>query len=292
VQKYDGRRGFTPLSVSQIKQIAGRAGRFGMQAAGEAPGGFVTTLKEQDLPILRKTMQIAVPPVLFARVSPHKQAMRGLRGYTPENATTETLYLAEMHSGLLPPHYRHCFPDALSTICSFLDGIGKFTIDDSFLFVISPFPWRDAEAIGAVGASYVAKYYEDMFVDIEEAVRRMPYFEALTTVEAVMRGEKVKRFNAARCLQGMETFHKVLMVYIWLSFRNSLAYPSHEAAMALKERLELGMHWCLEEVSLLQDSEHGRTPNKAPIQFLTKAQQRASKEKILPPTPALDPARK
>ncbi|KAE8269104.1 hypothetical protein A4X09_0g3237 [Tilletia walkeri] len=63
--KWDG-GSVVPLSTSQIKQIAGRAGRYGTQenvGDSEAKGGIVTTLNEDDLPYVHAALASGIVPI-------------------------------------------------------------------------------------------------------------------------------------------------------------------------------------------------------------------------------------
>lgn len=60
VGKFDGKEE-RPLSVPQIKQIAGRAGRYGLHAKDSV--GICTTLYDEDLPILRESLLVPPEPL-------------------------------------------------------------------------------------------------------------------------------------------------------------------------------------------------------------------------------------
>lgn len=65
LHKYDGVE-TRPLSASEIKQIAGRAGRY---ASGHAEG-YVSVLNSEDLPLLREALATATPHVTQACLLP------------------------------------------------------------------------------------------------------------------------------------------------------------------------------------------------------------------------------
>ncbi|KAF7353860.1 ATP-dependent RNA helicase [Mycena venus] len=257
VSKYDGQRGLVTLSVSQMKQIAGRAGRFGMHNADETPGGFVTTLRKEDLPILRKTLALQLPPLLYARNLPPKVDFSQMISHLPANATTETSHLALVHAGLGPSQ-------------------GYFTLSDRAFIIQAPFPWRDRTALDAINA-FIATYYERMHVDLASVMRQLGYLEMLENAETAMRsqggrGVDGRRFKHALQLPQLETFHKILVAYMWLSFRNPVSYPSQQEAMDLKERLEHSLHWCLQEMTRYEgDSSMQMQKRKVvPIEFKTR----------------------
>ncbi|KAJ7348849.1 P-loop containing nucleoside triphosphate hydrolase protein [Mycena albidolilacea] len=273
VWKFDGKRD-TLLSVSQMKQIAGRAGRFGMHGADEKPGGFVTTLKVEDLPILRKTLALQVPPLLYARIAPPGPMFAGLASRLPANATTESIFLASMHAGLCPPYCRPNIPDQLSTVCDYMDQLGHFTLPDKVFIMQAPFPWRDRTALETIN-TFIGTYYQSMNVDLVPILERLGYMEMLENAEAAMkspegRGTTGRRFKPSNELPGLETFHKILVAYMWLSFRNPVSYSAQDQTMELKERLEHTLHWCLQEMTRIDGKNSVHVQSKrAPIVFKT-----------------------
>lgn len=72
------------LSASQIKQIAGRAGRYGTNADGSADGGAVTCLQEEDMPILRAALASPRADIHYAMTAPMPESSTELRALLPE----------------------------------------------------------------------------------------------------------------------------------------------------------------------------------------------------------------
>ncbi|KAJ7491016.1 P-loop containing nucleoside triphosphate hydrolase protein [Mycena latifolia] len=267
VRKFDGRMERL-LSVSQMKQIAGRAGRFGLHAADQVPGGFVTTLRPEDLPVLRRTMKIAIPPIMYARSQPTPEMIKTLAAQLPAGTSTETMFLATIHLGLLPPHFRHCYPDRLELMGEYLDRLGDFTVDERMKFMEAPFPWRDATALDAI-CSFIKLYYERMHIDVMATVRELPFLAELEAAEAAQ--AQNDGTQARRMLFGLEVFHKLLTAYMWLSLRKPVAYPSYDDAIKLKERLERVLHWCLQVVTVQAGARPAhKSMTKAPIEFVTR----------------------
>jgi replicative superfamily II helicase len=65
MHKYDGQE-LRPLTPTEVKQIAGRAGRFG----GAHAAGYVTCLSESDLPLLRQCLATASEEIAEACLLP------------------------------------------------------------------------------------------------------------------------------------------------------------------------------------------------------------------------------
>ncbi|KAJ7765737.1 P-loop containing nucleoside triphosphate hydrolase protein [Mycena metata] len=278
------------ISVSQMKQIAGRAGRFGMQETDEVPGGFVTTLNPEDLPVLKKTLPIQIPPLPFARIAATRDQFSELAGYLPPTAATETVFLAHIHAGNLPIYCRASMPPSLSLICEYLDQQGYFTYWDRLQLIQAPFPWRDRMALDAI-TEFVATYYQTMYVDVTATMRKLGYLDKLEAVELVMQTaagvKRPKRFNHSFHLDGLETFHKILVVYLWLSYRNPVSYPAQDLAVKMKERLERALHWCLEEMSLVKGTT-APVSKPAIVHWRSERDQKAAEmDESMGPSPSL-----
>ncbi|KAF7314986.1 ATP-dependent RNA helicase [Mycena indigotica] len=246
VHKFDGHRE-TVLSVSQMKQIAGRAGRFGMH---DSPGGFVTTLRKEDLPILTRTLPLPNTPVRHARLNATLAQLTRIVACLPENVSTETLFNAVSYTGRFSPHILPAVYQHLPLISPFLDT-HDLSLADRLLLLEAPFPWRDVSAMDAINR-LIHQYNVDSHIDFELYVQEMGFLIKLLDAECAMKlGTKCNgdTFNPSRELAGLENFHKILVLYIWLSYRNPVAFDAFDMAVGLKTRVEQALHWCLEEMT-------------------------------------------
>ncbi|KAJ7084860.1 P-loop containing nucleoside triphosphate hydrolase protein [Mycena belliarum] len=265
VRKFDG-RAEKLLSTSSMKQIAGRAGRFGLHRGDEAPGGYVTTLRPEDLPVLRRTLQLEIMPLKAARITLEVESLNIAAAHLPPRPSTETILLAVIHLGGLPLCYRHTYPERFQEVAAFIDSVGMFTLAEACHFMTAPFPWRDPLTLDAVRA-FIVGYYERMHVDVMVMMRELPYLAQLEDAEAAHAAMDGRR--AKHLLHGLEMLHRLLTSYMWLALRKPVAYPSYTDATTLKERCERVLHWCLRQVTL-RSGDVTAASRKPPIRYVSK----------------------
>ena len=265
VHKYDGRNR-TTLSISQVKQIAGRAGRYGLHE-DDSSGGVATTLHKHDLPILRRLMGAKIPESTKRAILPTR---------VEKHAAVEEL--------LTEPSFGAVF-DILSTVSSIsenyttrdhvsgelasrtIDEVCKdMTVAERMLVFYAPIPWRD-EAVVDAALVMLRKLGETSFVEFEEAIRGSDSasiaFEALdkltsaNTVDihnansnANINSDTNTNINStprinADLLRGLEAVYRITVLYLWFSFRLPVAFAEREVAARVKGRTEEAIEWCL-----------------------------------------------
>jgi ATP-dependent RNA helicase SUPV3L1/SUV3 len=248
VRKWDGGNERS-LSVSQVKQIAGRAGRYGLHG-DEAPNGLVTTLREPDLPFLASTLNLPAEPLQYARLSPTKESFTGIANALPPGSTTQAIYTAHMYVSRLQPMYRYIMTgeNRTFTMCDFVDTYGpKLTVVDRLQLLMAPIPWRDTGCVEIV-TKFIQMYSNNMDVKVMEALGSTNYLDTLVGIEAMVKAGMPPR-GKAPVLETLESFHKSLVFYLWMSFRNPVSYNRQTEAADLKVRVEKALDWSLEGMS-------------------------------------------
>jgi len=318
-----------PLTVSQIKQIAGRAGRYGHSLVGEKPGGFVTTLNSEDLPAVQEALSLPSTPTLtHAYIGPTFESLALIAPALSHSSShklvdLETAQMAHVYTTLPPSSvYKHCYKAQMPEICTWVEtqSQGQFTWEDKLKLMFTPIPWRDEMGLRAA-EEMAALQREEMCVLIEKmkvVVGNGKKNGLLGTLEAMelkisetekMRGRGSEKkegemrkgssqndlspylpllesrpslssesrpssslsssenppspsssssldFSAQpsathirqELLEQLEALHKILVMYMWSHFKNSVVYPDRDIAESLKSRVEVALDWGLREV--------------------------------------------
>ncbi|KAF9011933.1 P-loop containing nucleoside triphosphate hydrolase protein [Cyathus striatus] len=227
--------GFEKLSVSAVKQIAGRAGRFGM---GLENGGFTTTFKEMDLDFLRKTLVLQPAPLRYACLGVSETTFSKLAAVLPIDASTATIYDAHVYAGRIPHNFRYTNIDLLNEMSSFVDeraSLNGLTTAERIMFMNSPVSWRDDDFLEGLDL-LLRDYRFRGKVDFMKALQTSKYPAVLSSVQRHMtkikntRNAKEGRSNSnySDMLLGLETYHKLTVLYMWMFQRNPVVWPQGE----------------------------------------------------------------
>ncbi|RPD55693.1 P-loop containing nucleoside triphosphate hydrolase protein [Lentinus tigrinus ALCF2SS1-7] len=245
VAKWDG-VGMRLLSASQIKQIAGRAGRFGLHDSDAA--GVVTTLHGPDLQVVRKALAASFEPLHLARLNMTMETVTPVVHALPFDAKGSTIGEVFLYVSKMLPVFQFQDVDelteAMKTIDSFTDCL---TLEHRLLVQNSPCPWRDNYAVDGA-RSLLEIYREKLQVRVEEVLHRGRLLSKLNRALVLMQspGRSPDNMTVVQLLSTLETVHKVLDLYLWFSYRLTLAFPDQKNAFKLRRLTELVMDWCLE----------------------------------------------
>ncbi len=251
--KYDG-QALRPLDVSSVKQIAGRAGRYGLHKEQVDLGGTTTTLYDDDLPHLQYCVAQPYEPLPWVRIGFHGQILRNIVSVLPVGSPMYTILSAAKFIGRLPSYVQYTHDDQFLDACAFLDEHwANMSIDDKLTLVHSPVSWRDPLGLEIVQKIWAQQARGDR-IDFVRALRDTGLLETLDELENKMRMEEAglpsrAKHNDNMSLMVLESMHKVSGFYLWMSFRHPLQYCDAELVTAIKVRLELVLNWALDRLS-------------------------------------------
>lgn len=293
LHKFNGKME-VPLPLTSVKQIAGRAGRFGMHktvpaldadlSTPSAPeptsGGSVTTLHTTDLPILRQLLPLPLPSLPRATLDIPFDTLSTLSYLLPHTTSYASL-LDHTHNLVVPPNHttlgsaHHKLP--LAELVQ--EHRDKLTLGEIEVFGYSPVSTRDPISV-QIFRRVIQSYANEGHVDILKCFGPSLLIEQLVRCEYALipiidpehRGSPKKQPVPPVLIQSiplLETLHKSLVFYIWLAFRFPIAFPDQALAQDIKARAEKVLEECLQRLPGLKV--------KKALTVLTGKQQRVAK---------------
>ncbi|XP_042064017.1 ATP-dependent RNA helicase SUV3, mitochondrial-like [Salvia splendens] len=210
LKKFDGTE-MRDLTVSEIKQIAGRAGRY----KSKFPVGEVTCLKADDLPLLHSSLSSPSPTLEQAGLFPSFDLIVMFSRLHPTYGLKQIMEHFVEHAKLSDNYFiTNC--EEMLKVAAIIDEL-PLTLSDKYLFVMSPVDMEDD--ISSQGLTQFATSYCTNHI-----VRLKEIFTPGT----------LKIPKSHKQLKELESIHKVLDLYVWLSFHMDECFPDRELAASQK----------------------------------------------------------
>lgn len=239
LDKYNGDM-LKKVSASQVKQIAGRAGRRGTLY----PLGTATTFYSRDIPYLVQCMQEPFVEAHSAGLFPMYEQMELFATQLPE-ATFSKLLDRFAETCQVDGSFFLCRNDNLKKVASIIDKVQGLTMEDKMSFILSPVNSRDPKVIGAL-LSFALAYSKKLPVHLAMVA---PMGSARSVLQ----------------LMDLEARHQVLSLYLWLSQHFPEEYfPQKEQAeqMAAEIALLLGESLAQTDIRIVQSEHRGPVRKK------------------------------
>ncbi|KAG0341907.1 RNA helicase [Podila humilis] len=216
VEKFDGSN-VRSLSLTQLKQIAGRAGRFGTEyAVGQA-----TTLVKGDLPALVRALAAPMIKIDRAAIQPMPEMLEEFAYQMPGAPFSVVLKTFDRLSQNSPLF----FPGLLRNMTKAAEIMDKvpLSIRERIPFISAPIQVRDTVVVEAA-------------VKMAQAVSQTKKL----AIEEVVQLPVVKKSNEETKLdlRLLESSHRVIMLYLWLSQRFADVMEGGLESAAAKRKLE------------------------------------------------------
>ncbi|KFK43741.1 hypothetical protein AALP_AA1G166600 [Arabis alpina] len=222
LQKFDGTE-TRDLTVSEIKQIAGRAGRF----RSKFPVGEVTCLHKDDLPLLHSSLMSPSPLIERAGLFPTFDLLLRYSQAHPKHGLYKILEHFVENAKLSSNYFISNVEDMMK-VAALVDEL-PLGLEKKYLFVVSPVDINDE--ISGHGFTQFAETFAKSGV-----VRLKEIFDV----------DKVKVPKTPTELKELESLHKVLDLYVWLGLRLEDSFPDREVAASQKSICNLLIEQFLE----------------------------------------------
>lgn len=209
LSKYNGDR-IVPVPASQVKQIAGRAGRRGSRY----PDGLATTLHLDDLDYLIECLKEPFDNVKKVGLFPFFEQVELFAGQL-SNLTFPQLLDRFSENCRLDGSYFLCQHEHIKKVANMLEKVQGLSLEDRFNFCFAPVNIRDPKAMYHL-LKFASSYAKNLPVNIAVG---MPTCSARNDSE----------------LLDLETKHQVLSMYLWLSNhfeKETFPYVKKAEAMA------------------------------------------------------------
>jgi ATP-dependent RNA helicase SUPV3L1/SUV3 len=278
LHKFDG-KDEVALSMPQIKQIAGRAGRFGFNTADSddpssgTVAGEVTTLDANDMTLLNQAMVSPTTLLTRAAVSPPDDQISAFAALLPAGTPHSKILTLMTNLAITGPHYTTVPFDSAKMIADRLQDIEPLTFSERVLFGNCPANLRD-EVVSRNLIAWVGAYAKGQPIFMKEWGVESGLFEILsniarirqakldgTTSEGAASMSSDNSIYTPAQLALLESFHRTLTLYLWLSFRLNCIFSDGVPAAALRREIEQAIDFTLEGMKFERNTAEARKLN-------------------------------
>lgn len=274
-----------PLEVSEVKQIAGRAGRYKtahdavktnssntLAAVGpvdstvdldDVPSetavkkqvetksiGWVTTLDQVDHNYLKLCMKREAKSIKTAGLIPPPEVIERFASYFPPGTPFSYILLrmnefAEMH-----PRFHMCSMKENLTLADEIHTVRNLTTKERIILCAAPLSTRSAteRRFLRLMAECIADHKSGHLLDLEG----VPW-EVMDT----------KRSGSRQYMYGLEQLHKVIVGYLWLSYRFPNVFVSRTLANYAKKLVEDEIAKTLNDFSFVEQARAKMLRNRS-----------------------------
>ncbi|KAI8942751.1 hypothetical protein NX059_000795 [Plenodomus lindquistii] len=243
---------FQPLLISEVKQIAGRAGRYktaqqaittDTQATSSDPViglddttptapppetktvGWVTTLDQEDLGHLRRAMNLEPEPILTAGLFPPSLITERFASYFPPGTPFSYIMLRLHEISNLHPRFHICALKDQLAIADVIHSVKNLTVQERITLCAAPCNMRDRP--------------ERQFLrSIADCIASNRTASLLSLPDLPLTAMDTPPMPGRDYLHKLERLHKMLITYLWLSYRFPNILVSRRTANYTKKLVE------------------------------------------------------
>ncbi|WQF80521.1 Putative helicase, P-loop containing nucleoside triphosphate hydrolase, suv3 domain 1 [Colletotrichum destructivum] len=267
--KHDGTQ-YRTLTTSEIKQIGGRAGRYktARQAATDPNGtaapeekmGYVTTIVDDDLPIIEKAFNSETQPLDVATIHPPASVIEQFSEYFPPDTPLSFILLRLRELAPVSQRYSVYISELSLEIA---DAIQEFpmTIQERITILHAPASLREPgmRAIIKAVAKCISTRTGGALYDIQPI--------NLELLDATLDDFSNQ---GRRYLHSIEALHQAITIYLWVSYRFPNIFTSQALAFHVKDAVEEKIEFYLENNTVFDADIHGKARDRQRREALQK----------------------
>ncbi|RDA96183.1 hypothetical protein CP533_1636 [Ophiocordyceps camponoti-saundersi (nom. inval.)] len=226
--KYDG-SGLRDLHPYEVKQIAGRAGRYRTAAnpnsgPAEENGGWVTTMQPEDLPFIEEALDADLVPITKASVDAPVSVVERFATFYPPGTQLSFILLQIRAMATVSPLYHLNVSRETLRIANILQDI-PLSVADKMTFCYMPASLQTDGALEMMRA--LAKIVASgQVVDLLD----MPELPLQFLNE-----DASNYYNTNDYLRRLESLSVALNQYLWLSYRYTSLFQSQKTALHVRD---------------------------------------------------------
>ena len=261
--KWDGAARRT-LSIADIKQIGGRAGRYRTAAqatetttnildgvaatqglgpiktASEDSVGIITTLEKFDFPVVKAAMETEPEPIRSAGIFPPDTVLERFSSYFPPG-TPFSYIMTRLHElSLMHKRFHLCGLRDQIWVADLIEPVQGLTIGDRNVICSAPASQSDGELWRELMPAYariIAEQSGGNLIDIPQLP--LEVLEAETS-------------PSREYLRELERLHKGIVTYLWLSYRFAGLFTTRALAFHVKNMVEEKIEEVLDKFSFTE----------------------------------------
>jgi len=215
MQKFDSGQ-MRNLYAPQIKQIAGRAGRFRVAGVAESLddiGGTVTTMRSEDLPVLVDGLSTENSPLTHAMLWPPWRVFEKFSQEFPDGTPLATMVSQFADLGKTSHHYRIVESESQIILAQAIENIGGIDLESRYSITLAPIATRSQDEVDLFRRlSEVLAQAKPVTIDSHTLQIPLAYVDRVPDKLKVGNG----KWTPVK-LHTLEMVHKLIMVYMWLS---------------------------------------------------------------------------
>lgn len=199
--------------------------------------GLVTTLEKMDLRIVQNAMQSVAEPLATVGIAPPDQIILRFSTYFPPETPFNYILLRLYEISRMHPRFQLCSLRSYIGIADMIQPVKELTIADRIVLCSAPVDLKDPRF-----PEVVLAFAKCIGTQSNGALLDIPTLNIAILDREAAAADRLY-------LERLESLHKALVLYLWLSYRFTGVFTSQDMAFHVKRLVEEKIDRVLSQVS-------------------------------------------